>query len=293
MKNWKTLENEKDESRLLAGLIDEADAIVVGIGAGMSAADGFTYTGDRFKRNFPDFIEKYKWFDMLQASLFDFPTLQEYWAFQSRFVELNYLDQPAGEGYITLRKMIEDKNYHVITTNADNAFYAADYDMDKVFYYQGEYILWQCASFCHQQTYRHDEKIREMVSVQKDMEIPPELIPRCPECDAPMELNKRTAEKGMVEDDAFEADRRRYESFLEENRSGKVLYLEIGVGYTTPQFIKQPFWRMTRRNEEAVYVPMNQKTYRIPEAVRPQTVALTGDIRENILNAGRALTHGG
>lgn len=293
MENWDTLQSEKDESRLLAGMIDEADAVVVGIGAGMSAADGFTYIGKRFTDHFPDFIEKYKWFDMLQASLFDFPTRTEYWAFQSRFVELNYLDQPAGDSYIALRKMIEDKNYHVITTNADNAFYAADYDMDKVFYYQGEYALWQCSAFCHQQTYRHDEKIREMVRAQKDMEIPAELIPRCPKCDAPMEINKRTAEKGMVEDADFEADRRKYEAFLEENKSGKVLYLEIGVGYTTPQYIKHPFWRMTRQNKDAVYVPMNQKTYRIPEAVRPQTVALTGDIRENILNAHKALTYKG
>lgn len=293
MENWDTLQSEKDESRLLAGMIDEADAVVVGIGAGMSAADGFTYIGKRFTDHFPDFIEKYKWFDMLQASLFDFPTRTEYWAFQSRFVELNYLDQPAGDSYIALRKMLEDKNYHVITTNADNAFYAADYDMDKVFYYQGEYALWQCSAFCHQQTYRHDEKIREMVRAQKDMEIPPELIPRCPKCDAPMEINKRTAEKGMVEDADFEADRRKYEAFLEENQSGKVLYLEIGVGYTTPQYIKHPFWRMTRQNKDAVYVPMNQKTYRIPEAVRPQTVALTGDIRENILDAHKTLIYKG
>lgn len=290
MNNWKTLETEKDESRLLAGLIDEADAVVVGIGAGMSAADGFTYVGERFTQTFPDFIGKYKWFDMLQASLFDFPTRQEYWAFQSRFVELNYLDQPAGEAYIALRKMIEDKNYHVITTNADNAFYAANYDMDKVFYYQGEYILWQCSAFCHHQTYRHDDKIREMARAQKDMEIPRELIPYCPKCDAPMEINKRNAEKGMVEDDDFKADLAKYNAFLDDNSEGKVLYIEIGVGYTTPQFIKHPFWRMTRSNEQALYVPMNQKSYRTPKAVRAQTVALTGDIQMNILNAHKQLT---
>lgn len=136
MNAWKTLEQNASESEILRGLIDEADAVVVGIGAGMSAADGFTYIGDRFKNNFPDFIEKYNWFDMLQASLFKFPTLEEYWAFQSRFIVLNYLDQPAGEAYIALKEMIEKKPYHVITTNADNAFYAADYNMDKVLYYQ-------------------------------------------------------------------------------------------------------------------------------------------------------------
>lgn len=285
MKAWKTLEQNTSESELLAGLIDEADAVVVGIGAGMSAADGFTYIGDRFKNNFPDFIEKYNWFDMLQASLFKFPTLEEYWAFQSRFIVLNYLDQPAGEAYIALKEMIEKKPYHVITTNADNAFYAADYNMDKVLYYQGEYARMQCSDFCHDETYRDDELLRKMAAEQQNMEIPEELIPYCPQCGAPMEKNKRTAEKGMVEDAKFNAQRDDYNAFLQEHQEGKVMYLEIGVGHTTPQFIKHPFWRQTRQNENALFVTMNQKSYRIPEAIKSQTVFLTDDIGETILNA--------
>ena len=285
MNAWKTLEQNASESEILRGLIDEADAVVVGIGAGMSAADGFTYIGDRFKNNFPDFIEKYNWFDMLQASLFKFPTLEEYWAFQSRFIVLNYLDQPAGEAYIALKEMIEKKPYHVITTNADNAFYAADYNMDKVLYYQGEYARMQCSDFCHDETYRDDELLRKMAAEQKNMEIPEELIPYCPQCGAPMEKNKRTAEKGMVEDAKFNAQRDDYNAFLQEHQEGKVMYLEIGVGHTTPQFIKHPFWRQTRQNENALFVTMNQKSYRIPEAIKSQTVFLTDDIGETILNA--------
>lgn len=285
MNAWKTLEQNASESEILRGLIDEADAVVVGIGAGMSAADGFTYIGDRFKNNFPDFIEKYNWFDMLQASLFKFPTLEEYWAFQSRFIVLNYLDQPAGEAYIALKEMIEKKPHHVITTNADNAFYAADYNMDKVLYYQGEYARMQCSDFCHDETYRDDELLRKMAAEQQNMEIPEELIPYCPQCGAPMEKNKRTAEKGMVEDAKFNAQRDDYNAFLQEHQEGKVMYLEIGVGHTTPQFIKHPFWRQTRQNENALFVTMNQKSYRIPEAIKSQTVFLTDDIGETILNA--------
>src|SRR5699024_9500232 len=128
---------------------------------------------------------------------------------------------------------------------------------------------------------------------QENMKIPYELIPYCPKCDAPMEVNKRTADKRMVEDDDFEAERANYNAFLEENNTGKVLYLEISVGYTTPQCNKHPYWRMNRSNEDALYVPMNKKSYRTPKAVRPQTVALTGDIQKNILNAHKQLTYEG
>ena len=39
--------------------IDEASAVVVGAGAGLSVSAGLTYAGERFERHFADFIEKY------------------------------------------------------------------------------------------------------------------------------------------------------------------------------------------------------------------------------------------
>ncbi|OFO52425.1 NAD-dependent deacetylase [Nosocomiicoccus sp. HMSC059G07] len=281
--------NTHSDSETLASLIKDADAVVVGVGAGMSASDGFTYVGDRFKKNFPDFIEKYGWFDMLQASLFDFPTTEEYWAFQSRFVKLNYIDQPVGKSYVALKEMLEHTPYFVITTNADNAFYKADYDMDKVFYYQGEYALMQCSQFCHNETYRDDEMMLKMVEQQQDMKVPYDLIPFCPKCNAKLEINKRNAEKGMVESPHFFEQKARYEAFLNEHKSGKVIYLEIGVGYTTPQFIKHPFWRFTRQNKDAKFVTMNQKSYRIPDDIKEQSIALTDDIQTTIVKANHIL----
>lgn len=268
------------QAEQLAGLMAEADAIVVGIGAGMSAADGFTYIGPRFEEAFPDFIAKYDLLDMLQASLFHFESLEEYWAFQSRFVVLNYLDQPVGQSYLHLKQLLASKPYHIITTNADNAFAVADYEMDKVFHIQGEYGLMQCSRHCHAQTYRDDDMIRKMAEQQREMKVPRELIPYCPVCDAPLEINKRNADKGMVEDGDFQAQEDRYKAFLAQHETGKVLYLEIGIGYTTPQFIKQPFQERTLKNHDALFVSLNQKLYRIPPAVRPQTLALTEDIAE-------------
>lgn len=280
MTKWKSLDRVQEEPALLAALLAEADAVVVGIGAGMSAADGFTYIGERFETAFPDFIEKYGLLDMLQASLYQFADLEEYWAFQSRFVALNYLDQPVGQAYLDLKEMLETKPYHIITTNADNAFAAAEYEMDKVFHIQGEYGLWQCSQFCHQQTYRNDALIRRMIVEQKDMKIPRDLIPYCPKCGAPFEINKRNAEKGMVEDADFFAQKERYDRFLAEHEGQKVLYLEIGVGYTTPQFIKHPFQAKTQANPASLFVTINQKQYRIPPAIRSQTVQLSSHIAD-------------
>jgi len=281
-KYWQALTKKDSLSQadLLDDLINEAEAVVIGIGAGMSAATGFTYIGKRFTDAFPDFIEKYRLLDMLQASLFEFEDRQEYWAFQSRFCLLNFFDQPVGQAYVDLRHMIAGKNYHIITTNADNAFYAAEFDMDKVFRIQGEYGLLQCSEHCHQQTYKNEDLIREMVEKQSNMKVPAKLIPYCPECGAALEVNKRTEEKGMVEDRHFHKQKRRYEQFLKENKNKKVLFLEIGVGHTTPQYIKHPFQQMTEENEQALFVTMNQKEYFIPHSIRPRTVRIDEDIAE-------------
>ncbi|HLR15618.1 MAG TPA: deacetylase SIR2 [Bacillota bacterium] len=284
--HWQTLTNDSlTQAECLHGLIEEAEAIVIGIGAGMSAATGFTYVGKRFTDAFPDFIEKYRFFDMLQASLFEFENAQEYWAFQSRFSLLNFFDQPVGQAYVDLREMIEGKNYHIITTNADNAFYAAHYDMDKVFRIQGEYGLWQCSEYCHQQTYQNEELIRQMVREQSDMKVPASLVPMCSECGAGLEVNKRTEEKGMVEDGYFHEQKERYEQFLAANEGKKVLFLEIGVGHTTPQFIKHPFQQMTEKNPHSLFVTMNEREYLIPRGIREQTVRMDEDIAETLHNA--------
>ena len=182
------MDDKTKQAEVLRTAIEEAEAIVIGIGAGMSASDGFTYVGERFTKNFPDFIEKYRFFDMLQASLHPYGSWQEYWAFESRFIKLNYLDQPVGQSYLALKALMKDKKYHIITTNADNAFEVADYDMTHVFHIQGEYILQQCSQHCHAQTYRNDDLIREMVMAQQDMRIPWDMIPRCPKCDAQWKL---------------------------------------------------------------------------------------------------------
>lgn len=281
-KHWLDSKKESNLSQadLLKVLIEEAEAIVIGIGAGMSAATGFTYVGKRFTDAFPDFIEKYRFFDMLQASLFHFEDAEEYWAFQSRFSLLNFFDQPVGEAYTDLRKIMDGKNYHVITTNADNAFYAANFDMDKVFRIQGEYGLLQCSERCHQETYHDEALMRKMVEEQSDMKVSKDLVPLCPKCGEMLEINKRNEEKGMVEDAHFHAQKALYEQFLADNENKKVLFLEIGVGHTTPQFIKHPFQQMTEQNEQALFVTMNQKPYFIPHAIRPQTIQIDEDIAE-------------
>ena len=257
--------------------IQNAHAVLIGAGAGLSASAGFTYSGKRFADNFPDFIEKYGFKDMYCAGFYPYKTLEEYWAYWSRYVFINrYQDAPRSV-YDDLYHLVRDKDYFVLTTNVDHCFQKADFDKQRLFYTQGDYGLWQCSIPCCQKTYDNETAIRNMTCQQTNMRIPSELIPCCPVCGAPMAMNLR-ADNTFVEDDGWHLAAQRYETFLQSHRDLSIVYLELGVGGNTPGIIKYPFWRMTAENPKAVYVCVNLGETVCPKEIEGQAVCINGDI---------------
>ncbi len=257
--------------------IQRADAVLIGAGAGLSASAGFTYSGKRFADNFPDFIEKYGFKDMYSAGFYPYKTLEEYWAYWSRYVFINrYQDAPKSV-YDDLYHLVWDKNYFVLTTNVDHCFQKAGFDKQRLFYTQGDYGLWQCSIPCCQKTYDNETAIKSMICQQTNMRIPSELIPCCPVCGAPMAMNLR-ADNTFVEDDGWHLAAQRYETFLQSHRDLSIVYLELGVGGNTPGIIKYPFWRMTAENPKAVYVCVNVEEAVCPKEIEGQAVCIDGDI---------------
>ncbi len=140
----KSTKDYSAEIKKLKYEIETADAIVIGTGAGLSTAAGFTYSGERFQKHFSDFIEKYGFKDMYSGGFYPFDTPEEHWAYWSRYIYVNrYMNADNGT-YRRLFELLKDKNYFVITTNVDHQFQKADFDKQRLFYTQGDYGL-----FCH------------------------------------------------------------------------------------------------------------------------------------------------
>lgn len=258
--------------------IETADAIVIGAGAGLSTAAGFTYSGERFKKYFSDFEEKYDFHDMYSGGFFPFETPEEMWAYWSRYIFINrYTDVDNGT-YKLLYEIVKNKNYFVITTNVDHQFQKASFDKSRLFYTQGDYGLFQCSQPCHLGTYDNEKIIRDMIEFQENMKIPTELIPKCPKCGKPMTMNLRSDDK-FVEDEGWHAAAKRYEDFLQKNYGGKVLFLELGVGYNTPIIIKYPFWKMTAQSQNAVYACVNFGEAYAPDEIAERCICINADIR--------------
>ena len=286
-----TIMNEKIQQ--LKERIMQADAVLIGAGAGLSTAAGFTYSGERFDRYFGDFGRKYRFTDMYSGGFYPYKTREEFWAYWSRHIWVNRYMSAPGAVYDDLYRLVQGKDYFVLTTNVDHCFQKAGFAKERLFYTQGDYGLFQCTKPCCQKTWDNADTVRRMVlaqgyaieadnaltlptGVQPAMAVPSELLPKCPNCGRPLTLNLRSDDT-FVEDEGWQAAAVAYEAWVTAHQDQKVVYLEIGVGYNTPGIIKYNFWQQVYRNEQATYACLNMEEAPVPREIEGRSFVLGGD----------------
>lgn len=233
--------------------IDQADAIVVGAGSGLSDAAGYVFGGPVFEEHFQDYQAAYGFSSAYQGSYHDYSCPEEYWAFWAHATYHLSRGIPTNPVYTQLLEILEGRNYFVITSNIDHQFQNHDIDPNRLYYMQGDFALLQCSVPCQQKTFHAEGLLLEMFKQTQDLKIPTELLPVCYHCGQVMRVNDRSDEF-FVEDEGFHKAKARYETFLESHQDKRVLFLELGVGYNTPGIIKLPFQKMTKANPKARYV---------------------------------------
>ena len=292
--------NTPDGVEKLRDALKEADAVIIGAGAGLSTSAGFEYAGERFEKYFRDFADKYHFEDMYSGGFYvmELPP-EEQWAFWSRNIYVNRYMDPPKPVYERLFDLVRDKDYFVLTTNVDHCFQKAGFDKHRLFYTQGDYGLWQCSEPCHEKTYDNAETVRAMVEAQgfeitedgtltvpKDatlkMAVPTEMVPHCPVCGKLMSMNLRSDDR-FVEDEGWHRAAERYSDFLRRHRNMKVLFLEAAVGFNTPGIVKYSFWQMTNEWPNATYACLNYGEAYAQEEIAKKSICINGDIGE-ILN---------
>lgn len=282
----KSTETYLDSIKKLKESLDKADAVVIGAGAGLSTSAGFIYTGERFKRYFSDFEEKYGFHDMYSGGFYPYPTPEEHWAYWSRYIYYNrYVDIP-GEAYYDLLELVKDKDYFVITTNVDHCFQKTGFDKERLFYTQGDYGLLQCSEPCCNETFENEDMIQKMLAGQKNMRVPTKLLPVCPHCGKPLTMNLRS-DDSFVENTGWHSAAERYESFPRTRSGKRILFLELGVGFNTPVIIKYPFWKMTAQNIRATYACVNFGEAIAPGEIKEQSICINADIAAVLKGLGQ------
>ena len=263
----------------------EADAVVVGAGAGLSASAGFSYSGERFTQWCEPWEKKYDVHDFYSAGFYPFSTFEEFWGLWSASILANRYECGVGEVYVQLKSLLEGKDYFVITTNVDHQFQRAGFDKKRLFYTQGDYGLFQCSRPCCQETYDNEEMVRAMYASIEGTSIDSDLVPECPHCGSPLTTNLR-CDSAFVEDEGWHKASLRYSEFLRRHEGLKVLFLELGVGYNTPGIIKYPFWQMTSKNRNAIYAVVNQGEAITHPYIEDRSILVDGDIAQAVAELG-------
>ena len=288
-----TMADNGPEIARLKEALSQAEAVMIGAGAGLSTAAGFVYTGERFDRYFADFSAKYGFSDMYSGGFYPYEEPEEYWAYWSRYIWINRYMDPPRPVYDDLYRLVKDRDYFVLTTNVDHCFQKAGFDKKRLFYTQGDYGLFQCTKPCCKKTWDNEDIVRRMVlsqgfaigqggrltvpeGVVPALRVPTELLPKCPNCGRPLTMNLRADDK-FVEDAGWQDAAVEYEAWLTAHQDRRVLYLEIGVGWNTPGIIKYNFWNLAYRNEKAVYACLNYDDARLPKELAQRCIGIEGD----------------
>jgi NAD-dependent SIR2 family protein deacetylase len=240
-----------------ARAIHDAEKLVIGAGAGLSAAAGINYDGERFVENFRPFIKKYGMKDLYTSSFYPFRTQEEKWAYWARHISLNLFETPVKELYLKLMELAFSKDYFVITTNVEGQFTKAGIERSRFFEVQGNYGYLHCAKACHDKLYYNEQIVTRMLAETSDCRIPSSLVPKCPVCGGEMEVNLRK-DNYFVQDRTWYASQQNYSKFLSGSRGKPTVFLELGVGYNTPGIIRFPFETMVHDNPDALLIRINR-----------------------------------
>lgn len=266
-------------------MIENADYVLIGAGAGMSTAAGAQYGGKFFEENFGEFQKKYGkgpyMRDMYFAGFYPFPDEESYWGYWSKQALLGGIELDITALHRMLLDALSDKEIFVLSTNADGQFVKAGLSDDKIFCTQGDYFHIQCKRGCHNKRYDAAELFYRMDQARRDCKIPSSLVPKCPVCGGPMDMNLRK-DNFFVQDTAWYEAEERFSDFLSEAVNKKLVLLELGVGFNTPTIIRFPFEKLVREHENISLIRLNLEEAAVPESFGSRAAGIHADMAKSI-----------
>lgn len=262
-------------------LIKNADAILIGAGAGLSSSAGIDYSKYSFSKNFPELVKAYGMTDMYTSSFYDFDSEEERWSYWAKHINYSFIAPPPLKTYKELYELVKNKNYFVITTNVDGQFEKSGFDKTRVFEVQGSYGKMQCSVGCHNRVYDNTKLVKKMLECKDNLKIDKELIPKCPVCGKNMEINIRK-DSFFIEDDNWHYLNDNYEKFIKNNIDKKMILIELGVGFNTPGIIRYPFDQLAYKYDNVTLIRINNKYPEILLKSKGKSISIAEDCTEAI-----------
>ncbi|MEW8521428.1 MAG: Sir2 silent information regulator family NAD-dependent deacetylase [Candidatus Thiodiazotropha endolucinida] len=239
-------------------VIRDADAILIGAGAGLSASAGLDYTDEAaFAERFPGMLQygvRYQY----QLMGYPFPDEALKWGYLS--VSLDYVYR-AGKSrvYQDLLSLVGDRDYFVMTSNVDRFFHKNGFDAGRIYTPQGDYERFQCITPCSDLVWDGRDSVARMLPhVNPDTQYVEdcETLPVCPNCGGPVFMNVRGGYWFL--DHPYQAGAEALNAWLSDHRKSRLAVLEIGAGFNTPGVIRMPMETVAQQLADATLIRISK-----------------------------------
>ena len=252
-----------------AALIADADALLIGAGAGMGVDSGLPdFRGaEGFWRAYPALGRRgLKFYEVANPQTFDAePALA--WGFYGHRLALYRRTKPHA-GFAILRRWGEQKfqGYGVFTSNVDGHFQRAGFDGARVAECHGSIHHLQCSKPCSEATWPADDFHPETDNAACKLRNAP---PTCPWCGATARPNILMFGDGGWSEWRASEQESRLRRWLDA--AGRLVVVEIGAGTAIPSV--RHFSHAALIDHDAVLVRINPRE---PEVPRSRDISIMG-----------------
>ena len=130
-----------DKIQQAAQAIKDADALLIGASNGLSIAEGYHIfaNNEMFRRQFGDFQQKYGIRNVIEGCFYHYPNEKDRQKFLHRLVQYWVTDYRPSQVMKDLLAIMGDKDYFILTSNADTHLELSGFVAEKVFEVEGTF----------------------------------------------------------------------------------------------------------------------------------------------------------
>ena len=257
-----------------AEAVYKAETLLIGAGAGLSAAAGYDFTSkERFARDYPGMLQ-YGFSQKIQM-MANFSVGENLlWGYYLQNVaETRFDDQTSHPVYTELRQLSKLVNdWFVITTNVDALFERNGFSVEKIYTPQGDYGVGQCRTPCTNATWSSKPWIDTLLpQVNRATQMLDDaLLPHCPNCGGKVFFNVRCAH--WFVDTPWEQGRMAWQEWQRNTIRSRVVAIDIGSGFNTPMWVRWPLEEITTRNPKNTLIRLNRDQPEVPKEIEDQSI---------------------
>jgi len=276
-----------DKVRQTADKVINADCLLIGVGAGMSASGGLDYSSPALVQKwYPEYFEQGKKsiFEIMSGywpTYIDENNAAAFWGFWARHIYHIRYESEALPPYLDLFKIVKEKPYYICTTNVDHQLIKTGFDKELIFAPQGNYAFLQCEKPCTHDVYNNETMIKAMIeNMASPFEIRKKDIPHCPKCGSLLVPNLRSDNRFV--DEPHIKNQEIYTKYVNNAHEKKIVLLEMGVGYNTPAIIRYPFEVITSKYPYATLIRINISNACVSESIVKKSICIQEDIGKTL-----------